>query len=504
MDVALGLVVFVTGVLLVTAASRRIGLASPLALIVVGIAVSYLPFVPEVELRPDVVLLGLVPPLLYAASLDTSVADLNRNRRAILLLSVGLVALTAAGTALVVHRLVPDLPWWAAFALGAVVAPPDAVAATAVGRRIGLPRRIVTILEGESLLNDAAALVALRTATAATAAAGTVVRDVAVAAGGGVVVGLLVYVVVAQVRRRLTDPLVDSGLSLVVPFAAYVGAESLGRGGAHGSGVLAVVVAGLLLGHRAPVLQTARARIQERANWKAIAFLLENAVFVLIGLQAARIVRGALAEDPTAHRVVVVCAAVLLTLTVLRLAWMFLARYVLVRPYLDATTRERPSPAYTIVLGWAGMRGVVTLAGALALPLGTPHRDLLLLVAFAVVVGSLLVQGTTLPLLARRLRLPPPDPAADARARAELSRRAAAAATAALGPVEVHARHEMIRAERRFVLAVRDDGTVPHEVVTEVLAMLDLEESMLGQEDQSGSPGPTLGTSPRYAATRFR
>ena len=240
------------------------------------------------------------------------------------------------------HLLLPTLPWWAAFAIGAVVAPPDAVAATAIGRRIGLPRRIVTVLEGESLINDATALVALRTAIAATVSVAAVGLDFLIAAGGGLLVGLAVTFVVAKVRRRMTDPLLDSGLSFVTPFAAYVAAEEI-----HASGVIAVVVAGLLLGHKAPIVQTAQSRIAERTNWSSIAFLLESTVFLLIGLQARWIIAGVLTGELPFGRVLLICAAVLLGVIVLRLVWVFMSRFLLLR---GMTTPY----SYTLIVGWAG------------------------------------------------------------------------------------------------------------------------------------------------------
>ncbi len=512
MHIAIGLVTLVAVVLAVTGFCQRFDLPSPLVLILVGVVGSYLPFVPTVELRPEVVLVGLLPPLLYSAALNTSLVDFNANRRAILLLSVGLVVFTTFGIAVIAHWLVPGLPWAASFAIGAVVAPPDAVAATAIGRRIGLPRRIVTILEGESLLNDATALVALRTATAATVAvtAGSLSLDFVVAAGGGIGIGLAAFLVVAKVRKRLTDPLLDSGLSFITPFGAYVAAEELG-----GSGVIAVVVAGLLLGHKAPIVQTAQSRIQERMNWSSIAFLLESAVFLLIGLQAFTIIDNVTRGDVSLGRVTAVCGGVLAAVIVLRLVWVSLARFLLVRP--GSATRKRPSWAYTAVLGWAGMRGVVTLAAAFVIPVDTPNRDLLLLVAFTVTAGTLFLQGLSLPWLARRLKVPSPDPAADALVRANLLEQATRVAMTELDeldeddpygvraqikdrlerrnfsaweaigakdeetPSEAYARirGRMIDTERKHVLEVRSSGTVPHEVVTQVLAMLDVEESML-------------------------
>jgi Na+/H+ antiporter len=509
----------------VTALCRRFNRASPLVLIAVGIVASYLPYIPEVQLTSDVVLLGLLPPLLYSAALNTSLVDFRANRRPILLLSVGLVVFTTLGTGVLVHLLLPELPWWAAFAIGAVVAPPDAVAATAIGRRIGLPRGIVTVLEGESLLNDATALVALRTAIAAAASVPAVgpglVADIGldflVAAGGGLLVGLAVTFVVGKVRRRLTDPLLDSGLSFLTPFAAYVAAEQI-----HGSGVIAVVVAGLLLGHKAPILQTAQSRITERTNWSSIAFLLESAVFLLIGLQARWIIGGVAGDvaggELSVGRIVALCAGVLVGVIVLRLVWTFVNRVLLMRG-LDVPY------AYTLIVGWAGMRGVVTLAAAFVIPENTPYRGVLLLIAFTVTAGTLFLQGLTLPWIARRFEVPPPDPAADALARATLLNQATQAGLAALEemreddphdvdaqlrarmelrdfaaweqlgaggaetPAETYARRRrtLIDIERSRVLEARDTGTVPHEVVAQVLSMLDVEESMLDYSQRERS-----------------
>ena len=295
MEIAFQLVLLAVAVLSLTAVAGKIDVPAPLLLIAAGIGASFLPFVPEVHLGQEVVLLGLLPPLLYAAALQTSLVDFNANRRAILLLSVGLVIFTAAGVGIVVHWMIPGISWALALAIGAVVAPPDAVSATAIARRIGLPRRIVTILEGESLLNDATALVTLRTALAATVGSVTVLEvglDFVVAAGGGVLVGLLAFVVVGWTRKKVTDPLLDTAMSLVTPFAAYIVAEEV-----HASGVLAVVIAGLLLGHKAPILQTAQSRIAERMNWRTIAYVLENTVFLLIGLQADWIIRDVSDSD---------------------------------------------------------------------------------------------------------------------------------------------------------------------------------------------------------------
>ncbi|MDO7868614.1 Na+/H+ antiporter [Nocardioides jiangxiensis] len=516
MEIAFLLVLLAVAVLAGTSLSERIGLPAPLALIAIGVVGAYVPGIPEVHLHPEVVLLGLLPPLLYAASLQTSLVDFNANRRPILLLSVGLVVFTTVGVGAVVHALLPGVGWPAALAIGAVVAPPDAVAATAIARRIGLPRRLVTILEGESLLNDATALVALRTAVAAGTvgvSALHVTLDFARAAGGGVLVGLVAFVVVAKVRRLLTDAVLDTAVSLVTPFAAYVAAERL-----EASGVIAVVVAGLLLGHKAPILQSAPSRMAERTNWRTIAFVLEHAVFLLIGLQAAWIVQDAAHSAFGWGRIAAVCTASLAAVIGLRLLWVFPARYLLVRPGPDLATGRQTPWTYTFLLGWAGMRGVVTLAAAFVIPDDTPHREVLLLVAFTVVAGTLFIQGLTLPVLARLLRVPSPDPAEDALARATLLQQATKSAHARLEELEYDDRHgvvdlvrqqmdrrnfaawerlataedhespsdlyarirlELIAAERSRVLEIRSEGTVPSTVVRQVLAMLDVEESVL-------------------------
>lgn len=511
MEVALILIALAVGVLAGVGIASRIGVPAPLLLVVAGTIASFVPGVPEIHLEPEVVLLGLLPPLLYSAAISSSLVDFNANRRSILLLSVGLVLFTTAGVAWVVHAMIPGVSWPIALALGAVVAPPDAVAATAIGRHIGLPRKIVTLLEGESLFNDATALVALRTAIAA-AAVGVEMWEVGVdflvAAGGGLAIGVVGYLLVAKIRRRVTDPVFDVALSLVIPFACYLLAEEI-----HASGVIAVVVAGLLLGHKAPVLQTAQSRLAERTNWRTIAFLLENTVFALIGLQASWLLEDLSDSELSGARIVGVCVATLAAVIVLRLAWVFVARYGLIR-----RGGVRWPASYTFLLGWAGMRGVVTLAAAFVIPEDTEHREVLLVIAFTVVAGTLLIQGLSLPMLARWLKVPGPDPLDDALARATLLQQASKAALEELDRMEYddqtgvcdlirqrldqrnfaawerlgtvagqespaalyyRIRMQMIEAERRRILEIRDSGTVPSEVVGDVLAMLDVEESML-------------------------
>ncbi len=513
-EIAVLLVLLAVVVIAGEALSERLGAPAPLLLTVVGTGLSFVPGVPEVHLSPEVVLIGLLPPLLYTAALSTSLVDLKANLRPILLLSVAAVLVTMVAVAALMTALLPDIGWPVALAIGAIVAPPDAVAATAVGRRIGLPRRVVSVLEGESLLNDATALVALRTAIAATAGGVTVAGvagDFLLAAGGGVLVGLVVYRVVAVIRRRLHDPLVDTAVSFVTPFAAYLLAESVGA-----SGVFGVVVAGLLLAHRSQTLQTARGRIVESTTWSTVSFLLENVVFLLIGLQARWIVEDLSGSELSPARIVTVCLATLATVVAVRLAWVHLTR-----PLLGSRLGDRREPAglaETTLIGWAGMRGVVTLAAAFVLPVDVPYRDLLLLVALTVVAGTLLLQGLTLPALTRALGVRPPDAADDALARATLLQQASTAGLQTLeereteetadvartirqrldqrtfaaweqlsttegrqSPSEAYAelRLAMIAAERERIMHIQAKGKVPSTVVRQVLGMLDLEESMI-------------------------
>ena len=323
--------------------------------------------------------------------------------------------------------------------------------------------------------------------------------------------GVATFLVVAWLRKHVTDPVLDSAISLVTPFVAYLVAEEL-----EVSGVLAVVIAGLLLGHKAPVLQTAQSRIADRMNWRTISFLLENAVFLLIGLQGRWILDDVRDSGTPIGRIALVCAAALVGVVVLRFVWMFMARWTLFRGVAGPWS-------HTVLLAWAGMRGVVTLAAAFIIPAGTDYREVLLLVAFTVVAGTLLGQGLTLPWLVRRLNVAGPDPAEDALARATLLEQASRAGLAVLdkgeyddphgvadlirqrleernfaawerlathseqvAPSELYAqlRLEMLAAERARILEIRSSGNVAAEVVGEVLAMLDVEESMLESASQ--------------------
>jgi Na+/H+ antiporter len=502
--------------------ARRFGLPAPIVLLAAGFVASYLPFVDNVVLTPELVLIGLLPPLLYAAALRTSLIDFRRNRRPIALLSVGLVVFTTVGVAVIAWWLLP-IGWAPAFALGAVVAPPDAVAATAIARRVGMPRRAITVLEGESLVNDATALVALRTAIAAmagTVTASQVGRDFAFSAIGGAAIGIAVALVVGVVRRRIEDDLTDVAVSLLTPWIAYLPAEEI-----DASGVLAVVVAGLLLGHKAPVIQSATSRVLERTNWATIQFLLENAVFFLIGMQVRDIVDDLAASTLPRGQIVAVAGLTLLAVVVLRILWVFPATYL--PRLIPAIRRADPAPPWQVVIliAWAGMRGVVTLAAVFLLPEDTPHREVFVAVAFTVTAGTLVIQGLTLPWLVRVLGVSGPDPAEDHLQAASVYQRAATAGLGALEkeltgdepedvverlrqrsleranavwerlgtqvetPSVVYARlrSRMLDAERAEVLRVRRLGSIDQTVLQQVLDALDVEETMLDRAVEASS-----------------
>ncbi len=372
----------VTVVVAVSALARRVGLLAPIMLLLAGTALSFLPGVPQIHLDPDIVLNWILPPLLYVAAVNTSVPAFRFNLRPILLLAIGLVLVTAFAVGFAVHLILPAVPFAATLALGAVVAPPDAVSATAIARRIGLPRRTVAILEGESLVNDATALalfsVAIGAATGRSVSAGSIALSALLISVGGVAVGVLGGFVVGAVHRRVSDPLLDNAVSLIAPFVVYATAAAI-----HASSVVAVVVTGLSLGHRYPVLMSAASRLQMEAFWRMVNFVLEGAVFVLVGLQLRLVVDQLHTGVPMVARATVVVVG---TVIAIRFVWMYPATY-LARLMPGVRGRDAAPPLRVpTVLAWAGMRGVVTLATALALPATLAHgagypRDLFVFLA---------------------------------------------------------------------------------------------------------------------------
>ena len=398
--------------------ARRLSVPYPILMVLGGLALSLvlglfrdlLPGFARVELEPELVFLLLLPPILFSAAYFTSPRELAANARPIGLLAIGLVLATTVVVGLVVHALVPGIGWPAAFALGAIVSPPDAVAATAIAQRLGLPARQVTILEGESLVNDATALVAYRLAVAAAVTGVFSLTDAigafAWVSAGGVVIGLAVGWLMVEVEKRLDDPPVEVLLSLLGPFAAWVPSEALGV-----SGVLAVVTAGIVLGRAAPRILSSRTRVLGSGVWQMVVFTLNGLVFILIGLQLPTILE-VLREERSIGELLLLGGAVSLAVVVVRLAWVFPAAYL--PRWLSRSIRGReiaPSPRGVLITGWAGMRGVVSLAAALALPLSVgggaggafDHRDLLIFLTFCVILVTLVGQGLSLPWLIRRL-----------------------------------------------------------------------------------------------------
>lgn len=398
-EIVLGLLVAVA---LLTVLARRVSIPYPILMTVGGLALGLVPGVPRIVLPPDIVFLLFLPPILFAAAYLTSPRELRLNARPIGLLAIGLVLATTLAVAAVVHAMEPDVDWAVAFALGAIVSPPDAVAATSIAQRLGLPRRLVVILEGESLVNDATALVALRLAVAAALLGAFSLADAAgsfvMVSVGGVAIGLVVGFALVKVESWLADPPVEVLFTLLAPFAAWVAAEA-----AEVSGVLAVVTAGIILGRAAPRVMSSDTRVLGSGVWQMLIFTITGLAFILIGLQLPTIL-DAVSAERDAGELALLAASVSAVVILVRLGWVFPATYLprLLWPGL----RERdPSPPARVVLilGWAGMRGVVSLAAALALPPPFPGRDLLLFLTFAVVLATLVGQGLTLPWLIRKL-----------------------------------------------------------------------------------------------------
>ncbi|GAB2809241.1 cation:proton antiporter [Lentzea nigeriaca] len=436
----------VAAVLIIVAVSYlapKLGVAAPVLLVLVGMGCSQLPGAPRVFVEPELILVVVLPPILYAAAVNVPVVDFRRNAKTIGALSVLLVAVSAFGTGLLIWWLLPDIGFAAALALGAVISPPDAVAATSIGKRLGLPPRLVTILEGEGLVNDATALVLMRTAIAAiatTVSFGSALGDFAFAVAVGIAIGAVVGVVSVWVRSKIqSQPVLTTAISFVVPFLAFIPTEEL-----HASGVIAVVTAGLITGHQSASRFAAHDRISERTNWRTIQLLLENGVFLLMGFELTSVVSDV--ADEGLSRTLVLGLLVTAALVVLRVVFVVpligLLRHQQKRAdqlsgrmesWVGSFTARGPRPGEEerfdraaralqrrqadinfyaseglgwrggAVLAWSGMRGVVTLAAAQSLPTYVPHRAELILVAFTVAILTLVVQGGSLPLVIKWL-----------------------------------------------------------------------------------------------------
>lgn len=405
------ILVLLVAVVVLAMVARRIHLPYPIVLVLGGLALGFVPGMPRVALQPEIIFLVFLPPLLFKSAWMTSVRDFRRAVRSISLLAFGLVICTTLGVAWVAHTAIPGLPWPTAFVIGAVVSPTDAVAATAIMQRLGAPRRVITIVEGESLLNDATGLVVYRFAVAA-AATGVFVLwqaglQFVVVSAGGIAVGLAIGWILAQIQLRMEDPLIEITLTFLASYGAYLAAESI-----HLSGVLAVVAAGLYVGRRSPEVLSPTTRQEGQAVWSMATFVLNGLAFILIGLQLPTIART-LAGRPLPD-LILYAGLVSLAVVVIRVLWTFPGAYL---PFLIPYVRRHevfPHARNVAVISWSGMRGAVSLAAALGLPATIPGgpwfgdgggRDLVLYLTFSVILVTLVLQGLTLPVVLRLLRV---------------------------------------------------------------------------------------------------
>ena len=402
--VALSLLLAVATLLAIAPALR---IPYPILLVIGGLGLGFIPGIPDVQLPPDLVLIAVLPPLLYGAAFFTSLRDLRENAFAITLLAIGLVLCTMVIVAVVAHELIPGLGWGEAFVLGAVVSPTDPTAATAIAERLGLPRRLVALIEGESLVNDGTALVAYKFAVIAVVsgtfsfadAAGNFAANVI----GGIAVGLGVGFLVRQVRKRIRDPALAITISLMSGYFAYLPAVAIGV-----SGVLAAVTIGIYMGWYTPELTTWQTRLQGLAVWEITFFMLNALLFALIGLQLPVIVDAL--SGYSAARLVGYAAEVSLAVIAARFLWVIPGTYL--TAWMRRTKRPIQNPGRaSLIMGWAGMRGAVSLAAALALPLTTdaggafPNRELIIFLTFGVILTSLVVQGLSFPALLKLIGL---------------------------------------------------------------------------------------------------
>src|SRR4051794_12503546 len=516
-----GLLVAVAGL---SALARRPAIPYPIVLVVGGAAVGFIPGLPEVKLDPDVVLVVFLPPLLYGAAFFANLGHIRQSLRPITLNSVLLVLFTMSAVAVGAHALIDGLSWPAAFTLGAVVSPTDPLAGATIMRNLGVPRRLVNVVEAEGLFNDATALVAFRVAVAAVVSGSFSLADAGLrfvgGAAGGLAIGLVVGWLIAEIRSRSTDAQVSITISLLSGYAAFVPADVLGV-----SGVIAAVTAGLYMGIRGPRIIPARIRLQGFMTWDILDFLINATLFVLVGLQLRTVVDGlkGISASTLAGYALAVSAIVIGT----RLVWFYTV------PYLIRLLDRRPSQRARrvgarprLVVAWSGMRGAVSLAAALALPLDTdagtpfPQRDLIIFLTFSVIFATLIVQGLTLPALIRALRVTDDGAEAEEELRARLvATKAALEQIDALGGEEwtrddtverMRRAYEyrkrrfaaragkieddgyedrslayqrvvqaVLAAQREALLEMRNDGEISNELMNRLVREFDLEESRL-------------------------
>jgi Na+/H+ antiporter len=516
-----GLLVAVAGL---SALARYVSIPYPIVLVIGGALFGLIPGMPEVKLNPDVVLVIFLPPLLYGAAFFSNFGDLRANLRSLSLASIGLVLFTMCAVAIVAHDLIHGMSWAAAFSLGAVVSPTDPLAGGSIMRRLGLPRRIVSSVEGEGLFNDATALVAYKVAVAAVVGGAFSLSDAGLKflldAAGGIAIGLVVGWIVAEIRKRVTDAQVSITISLLSGYAAFIPADKAGA-----SGVLAAVTTGIYMGFRGPSIISARTRLQGFFVWDILDFLLNAALFVLIGLQLRTILDGL--GGYSVGTLAGYAAAVSGVVIVTRFVWMFTMPYVIRALDRRPSQRARRVGArLRVVIAWSGMRGAVSLAAALALPLEThagapfPDRDLILFLTFTVIFSTLVLQGLTLPAVIRALGVTDDGSGDNEELKARLYATKAALArldalaeeewtrdetiermralyeyrkrrfAARAGKIEDDGHEDRSLAYQQMVLSVlaaarealvelRNEGTISNEVMNRLIRDFDLEESRL-------------------------
>jgi CPA1 family monovalent cation:H+ antiporter len=516
-----GILVAVAGL---GALARRIAVPYPILLVIAGALFGFIPGTPQVKLNPTVVLVVFLPPLVYGAAFFANLGDIRRNLRPISLASIGLVVASMCTVAVVAHALIRGLPWSVAFTLGAVVSPTDPLAAATIMRSLGVPRRLVSATEGEGLFNDATALVAYRVAAAAVVAGtfslGHATLEFVLDAAGGIAIGLIVGWVIAEIRARTEDAQISVTISLLSGYAAYIPATELGA-----SGVLAAVTCGIYMGVRGPRIISARTRLQGYFVWDILDYILNASLFVLVGLQLRMVVNGisGRSEVTLARYALAISAVVILT----RIVWFFTTPYLIrLLDRRESQRARRITAQARFVLGWSGMRGAVSLAAALAIPLRTnagapfPQRDLVIFLTFAVIFSTLVVQGLSLPLVIRGLGVRSDGSEEDEELRARLRATHAALAridelaeedwtrddtierlrgqydyrrrrlSARAGKIEDDGYEDrslayqrviqsVLGAQREALIALRDEGAISNEVMNRIVRELDLEESRL-------------------------
>jgi len=476
--ILLALLAVLAGLLI---AAPKLRIPYPIFLVLGGLALGFVPGMPSIALPPEVVLVAVLPPLLYLSAYRTSLRDLRANARAIAILAIGLVAATTVTVAVVAHAAVDHMSWSTAFVLGAVVAPTDPIAATAIMRRLGVSRRLVSVVESESLVNDGTALVLFRVAVVAVVSGQFSVLDVSWrlvwAVVGGIGIGMIVGFLVAETRRRVDNPPVEVTISLMTGYFAFIPATAVSA-----SGVISVVTAGVYLGWRTPELTSVESRLQGEALWNIVSFVLNALVFTLVGLQLSSILDTL--TGISAARLIWYGVLVTGTVIATRIVWL---------PIFARRSHGKPF-THTFLISWAGMRGAVSLAAALAIPLATdagapfPHRDLIIFLTFTVILGTLVLQGLTLPAVIRVLGIEPDRGEEEEDAQARIR-----AAEAALARLEELEREDWVRGDtaermrglynfRRNRFSSRFDGESDGALEEQSLAYQRLRRELLDAE----------------------